>query len=131
MKKGRILNPQLSHVVASMGHTDGIVVADCGLPIPKGVERIDLAVSEGVPGFLQVLDVLLTELQVEKLVLAEEIKVNNPHILKEIIRRLEGVEIEWVSHEDFKVMTSECKAVVRTGECSPYANVILKSGVIF
>lgn len=131
MKKGRILHPQLSHVVASMGHTDSLVIADCGLPIPETTERVDLALTEHIPTFLQALDTILSELQVESFVLAEEIKTFNPELQAAIEDRLKGKELQWVSHEAFKVLTRSARAVVRTGECSPYANVILKSGVIF
>lgn len=131
MKKGRILHPQLSRVIASMGHTQGLVIADCGLPIPMGVERVDLALCEHVPSFLATLDAILTEFEVEELVLAEEIKTHNPEMLKGIEQRLGSKPIKWVTHETFKTMTENCEAIVRTGECSPYANVILKSGVIF
>lgn len=131
MKKGRVLHPQLSEVIARMGHTDGLVIADCGLPIPEHVERIDLALTACVPSFIQTLDVVLSELHVESIVLAEEIKVNNPSILQAIETALPGIAIEWVSHATFKQYTAHAKAIVRTGECSPYANVILKSGVVF
>lgn len=131
MKKGRVLNPQLSEVIARMGHTDGLVIADCGLPIPEHVERIDLALTARVPSFMQTLEVILSELHVEGIVLAEEIKINNPDVLVAIESILPGIPVEWVSHEVFKRQTEHCKAIVRTGECSPYANIILKSGVVF
>ena len=43
MKKNGILNPQLNRVISEMGHRDMLIIADAGLPIPKEVERIDLA----------------------------------------------------------------------------------------
>ncbi len=131
MKKGRVLNPQLSEVIARMGHTDGLVIADCGLPIPAHVERVDLALTARVPSFKQTLEVVLSELHVESIVLAEEIKADNPDVLEAIEAALPGIAIEWVSHEMFKQYTEHAKAIVRTGECSPYANIILKSGVVF
>lgn len=131
MKKGNILNPQLSKVIASMGHTDGLVIADCGLPIPDSTERIDLALCEHIPSFMQTLEVILMELEVESIVLAEEIKQHNPLLADALITKFDGKAVNWVGHETFKEMTKAAKAVVRTGECSPYANIILKSGVIF
>lgn len=131
MKKGNILNPQLSRIIASMGHTDGLVIADCGLPIPDSTERVDLALSEHIPSFVQTLEVILMELEVESIVLAEEIKTLNPNLCEFIVNKFENKQITWVSHEAFKTLTKSARAVVRTGECSPYANIILKSGVIF
>ena len=114
-----------------MGHTDSLTIGDCGLPIPDGVKRIDLALKYGVPSFLETLDTVLEELCVEEIVIAEEIVEKNTNIYNEILKRFENIKVTMISHEDFKKMTKESKAVVRTGECSPYANIILKSGVVF
>ncbi|MGZ0087267.1 D-ribose pyranase [Geobacillus sp. BMUD] len=131
MKKQGILNKELSTLLASLGHTDTIVIADCGLPIPNEEARIDLAVVKGVPPFLSVLDAVIDELVVERIVLAEEIKTQNPDMYESIKARMRDVPIQFVPHEEFKVMTKEAKAVIRTGEATPYANIILRSGVNF
>ncbi|ADD67020.1 RbsD or FucU transport [Denitrovibrio acetiphilus DSM 12809] len=132
MKKGKLLNSRISSVISEMGHTDMLVIADAGLPVPEGSERIDLAVTAGVPDFMTVLNTVLSELQVEKYTLALEIKQKNAHMEKSIVKALESADSsEYVSHEDFKELTKKAKAVIRTGECSPYANVILYSGVVF
>ncbi|SUB14264.1 D-ribose pyranase [Pantoea agglomerans] len=52
MKKGRLLNAELSHVIARLGHTDTLTIADAGLPIPAGPQRIDLALTPGTPDFM-------------------------------------------------------------------------------
>lgn len=132
MRKTVLLNSNISSVISRMGHTDMLTVGDCGLPIPDGVERIDLALKLGVPAFLEVLDTVLEELCVEKIILAEEIKAVSPAMHAEILARFgEKVQVEYVSHEDFKKTTARSKAVVRTGECTSYANIILCSGVTF
>ena len=132
MRKTALLNSNVSSVISRMGHTDRLTIGDCGLPIPRDVERIDLALKLGVPGFLETLDVILEELCVEKIILAEEIKTASPEMHAEILKRFPAkVAVEYVPHEDFKRATVSSKAVVRTGECTPYANVILCSGVTF
>ena len=131
MKKTKMINSELSYVISQMGHTDSLTIGDCGLPIPNNVNRIDLALKYGVPSFIETLDTVLEELCVEEIVLAEEIIENNSAIYNEILKRFEGINRVMVSHEEFKNMTKESKAVVRTGECTPYANIILKSGVVF
>lgn len=131
MKKGVLLNSDITKIIGQMGHTDKIVIADAGLPIPESTERIDIALKKGIPGFIETLDTILNELKVEAIVLAEEIKENNPEIHTEILKRFEGVDVKYMSHEQFKRMTEDAKAIVRTGECTPYANVILESGVTF
>jgi D-ribose pyranase len=131
MKKVGILNQPLSSVIAGLGHMDMLVIADAGLPIPPEVERIDLALVQGLPGFLQTVDAVLLEMQVDKVIVANETDDKSPHIAEALKARLPGVPFEWVSHTRFKELTHAAAAVVRTGEFTPYANVILVSGVVF
>lgn len=131
MKKRGLLNAPLSQVVAQMGHGDLLVIADAGLPIPPAVQRIDLAVRPGLPPFLDVLDAVLEELHVEKAMMAVEMMDRSPTLYAALRERLASIPLEHVPHETFKAMTATARAVVRTGECTPYANVILVSGVIF
>ena len=131
MKKYGTLNQPISEVIAGMGHGDMLVIADCGLPIPQGVRRIDIALLPGVPSFLQTLDVVLKELEVESVVVATEMSTASPELDKDIKKMIGDRPVTVVSHEDFKAMTKQGVAVIRTGECTPYANIILRSGVIF
>jgi len=135
MKKGRLLNSNISSVISKMGHTDHITIGDAGLPIPNGIERIDLAIEKGVPTFLGTLDVVLEELKVEEVLIASEMKEVSGEFHMELLKLLKEkcgeIKIVEVPHEEFKGITKESKAVVRTGECTPYANIILKSGVTF
>ncbi|MGM9950266.1 MAG: D-ribose pyranase [Lysinibacillus sp.] len=129
MKKKGILNRELAGIFAKLGHTDQIVIADCGLPIPNGVPCIDLSYKLGEPGFLPILQTVLDDLVVEKAIVAEEVVTGNPDVYKELTGLL--TELEMVSHEQFKQLTAKTKVIIRTGETTPYANVILQSGVVF
>ncbi|MBP3906026.1 MAG: D-ribose pyranase [Peptostreptococcaceae bacterium] len=131
MKKSTLINSEISYEISKMGHTDSIVVCDSGLPIPSGVKRIDLALKKGLPTFLDTLDTILEELEVEEVIIAKEIIEASNDLYKEIEKRFSNITITTVSHEDFKMLTKESKAIVRTGEFTPYANIILKSGVVF
>lgn len=131
MKKGIILNSEISGVIATMGHTDSLVIADCGLPIPNSTKRIDIALTKNVPSFIETLVVVLSELQVEEAIIANEMIEKSPELYQSLKNTLGDIPIVIVSHEDFKVTTSNAKACIRTGECTPYANIILKSGVTF
>ncbi|PGB02999.1 D-ribose pyranase [Bacillus toyonensis] len=131
MKKHGVLNSEIAAVLALLGHTDTLVIADCGLPIPDGVKRIDLAVEIGKPSFLDVLQVVADDMAIEKVTLAEEVIINNAEVNKEIELQLKEPAFEYVSHEQFKENTKKAKAIIRTGEATPYANVILHAGVIF
>ncbi len=127
------LNGQLSRVISETGHTDRLVVTDAGLPIPPGVERVDLAVRENLPRFLDLLEVVLAEVAVEEALLSEEIKQASPAMLAEVERRLGalGVTPRFVAHEEFKQATRTARAAVRSGEFTPYANVLLTAGVVY
>lgn len=131
MKKTGILNPELIQVIASMGHTDRLVIADSGLPVPPGVKRIDLLLMAGVPSFVQTLQAVLGELQVEEAIAAVEMRDRSPEIFLATQRLLGGVVLAMVPHEALKALLPQVRAVVRTGEQTPYANVILQSGVTF
>lgn len=131
MKKHGIMNSHIASVLSCMGHTDTIGIADCGLPIPEGVARIDLSIKKGLPSFLDVLDAVMDDMVVEKIILAEEIKTRNPELFQRILDKAGSIPLEFMAHEAFKSYTVRTKAIIRTGEATPYANVILVSGVIF
>jgi D-ribose pyranase len=134
MKKTPLLNIALSRLIASLGHGDILVIGDAGLPVPPGVELIDLALTPGIPGFVATLEVVLSEMQVESHVLAEEILLKRPPVLQ-AVQRLQGQgalgDRRLVSHADFKQLSGLARAIVRTGECQPYSNIALVAGVTF
>lgn len=139
MKKGTLLNSEISSLVSRLGHTDSLVIGDAGLPVPKGTQRVDLALMKGIPSFMQVVQAVTEEMQVESALIAEEIKTHNPQLHSELLALLDLLQqhqgntlsIQYVSHEQFKQQTQRSQAVIRSGECSPYANIILCAGVTF
>ncbi len=131
MYKTGTLNSEISKVLSDLGHTDTIVIADCGLPVPKGVQKIDLAVRQGLPSFIDVVDEIARHMVIEHVTLAEEIKDSNPAVLKEVDSIVKGIPNDFVTHEQFKALTENSKVIIRTGEATPYANIILRSGVNF
>lgn len=132
MKKLGHLNRDIARVLAGMGHTDSLVIADCGLPIPPGVECIDLALALGEPSLARVLETVLADFHCERAVFADECRSDNPAMLRlaESMAQ-QGVALDFVSHEQFKQRCRQARVIIRTGECTPYANVLLYSGVIF
>ncbi|VVM75943.1 D-ribose pyranase [Pseudomonas fluorescens] len=134
MKKTPLLNVALSRLIASLGHGDIVVIGDAGLPVPPGVELIDLALTHGIPDFVSTLNVVLSEMQVESHVLAEEILQKQPSALKALdTLNAEGAlgRRELLSHDQFKILSRQARAIVRTGECQPYCNIVLVAGVTF
>ncbi|WP_304166682.1 D-ribose pyranase [Lonsdalea britannica] len=139
MKKGVLLNTAISEVIARLGHTDSIAIADAGLPVAETTLRIDLALTHNVPEFMPVVATVTAEMQVEAAILANEIVENNPRIHDALLQHLLQLEqrqgntisLHYVTHDAFKQQSAQCRAVIRSGECSPYANVILCAGVTF
>lgn len=134
MKKTLLLNISLSQLVASLGHGDIVVIGDAGLPVPPGVPLIDLALSPGIPSFVSTLEALLSEMQVESHVVAEEMLQVMPQALGRVQQLHEqgtlGVR-QSVSHARFKELSQRARAIVRTGEFQPYSNIALLAGVTF
>lgn len=128
MKKTGIINAPISTIIAHLEHSDMLTVADAGLPIPALTQRIDLALKPGIPGFLETLEVVLTEMYVEKAYVSEDILTKSPHIHDGIRKLLGTVPIETLPHLDFKNLAGSTKAIIRTAESTPYANVILVAG---
>jgi D-ribose pyranase len=134
MKKAPLLNIALSRVIASLGHGDILMIVDAGMPVPPGVELIDLALTQGTPDFVSVLRTVLTEMQIESHVLAEEMLAKQPPALVVIEGLSEQGDLgsqRLVSHEALKVLSRQARAIVRTGECQPYTNIALVAGVTF
>lgn len=128
MKKQGILNRELAGILAKMGHTDQLVIADCGLPIPEGVSCIDLSYTLGKPSFLDIVEAVTTDFQVEKAIVATELPKHNEPIHQELDDKF---ELTYISHEELKEVSKQAKVIIRTGEATPYANIVLQSGVIF
>lgn len=131
MKSSGIFNQPISSLISGMGHTDSLVISDAGLPIPPGPQRIDLALRCGLPTFLEVLETVLGELEVERAVIAEQTRETSPKLHEGLLAILGEVPVDYVDHQEFKARSVGSKGIIRTGECTPFANVILYSGVVF
>jgi D-ribose pyranase len=128
MKKTGIINAPISSVIALLEHSDMLTVGDAGLPIPSTTQRIDLALKPGFPGFLETVEVVLTEMFVEKAYVSEDILQKSPLIYEGLKKLLGDVPIETMPHLEFIKLTGSTKAIIRTAEFTPFANVVLVAG---
>ena len=122
-----ILNSQLAAALAKLRHKDQFVISDCGLPVPQG----DLALVFGIPRFSDVLNAIKADLVLESGIMAKEACNKKP---EEWVKESLGVPLTYVPHdgdEGFKALVSQAKFVIRTGETTPYSNVLLRCGVPF
>ena len=114
-----------------MGHTDLFVMSDAGFPVPPGVACVDLAVTVGLPPFLEVVRAIAGELEVEDLTVADELLARDTALAETLQRLFPAARFHHLPHEEFKRLSAHARAVVRTGECTPYNNVILTGGVAY
>ncbi|MEX6358438.1 D-ribose pyranase [Staphylococcus cohnii] len=129
MYKTGILNSEISKVLSDLGHTDTIIIADCGLPIPDGVKKIDLALTFGHPSFEEVFNLVKAHMKIEQLTIANEMIKQNSALYVKLLA--ENIDMVTESHEKLKMYSKDVKAIIKTGEATPYANAILSSGVLF
>lgn len=147
MKTRGVLHNELAKVIATMGHGDMLVVTDRGFPFPRHemTACIDVSIGRDLPKVVDVVKVVLEELEIEKVIIAEETKQLSPHVYEAFQKILSGrrnkgnpIEQEVIPHQEFKHLVlngalegKEMKAMVKTGEFTPFANIILISGVDF
>lgn len=129
MKKAGILNRHLAGALAELGHGDGVLVCDAGMPIPAGPQVVDLAFRAGIPSFADVLEGLLADLVIEGATAAREIREANPAAARLLEDRLPDLDL--IPHDELRARSAAARLIVRTGEARPYANVLLRCGVFF
>jgi D-ribose pyranase len=128
MKRGGILHPGLSHLLASTGHTDYFTICDRGFPVPEGPERIDLALTDDIPTVLDVLRAVSAEWSIDRVLITHEMEAISPDRIAQQRSLLPSVPLESVSHVQLKRLAQSARATVRTADTVPYANVIVVSG---
>lgn len=132
MLKTGILHPQLARVMAELRHMDMLVIGDAGLPVPKGVERVDLGWKPGSPSYLEVLKEIEKYMVTEKAIFAKEALSVSQELHKKALSLLpEGIPVEYVPHNELKKITEGAKAIILTGEFTGYTNVVLVSGCAY
>lgn len=124
LRENRLLNAQLTAALTAAGHGDLIVVADAGLPISPGTPLLDLAVVPGVPSAADLLAVVLEHFVVEASMVAEQCPAG-------LTRQLDAASLRTIDHAHLKALSANARLVIRTGECTPFANVVLVAGVPF
>jgi D-ribose pyranase len=128
MKKNGILHPELSHILASSGHTDYLLITDRGFPVPDEPQRIDLALVDDKPTVLDVLAAIDAEWSIDRILITDEMLLVSPRRVAELQVVLPNVRVETVSHLELKRLGHGARATIRTGDTCPYANCIIVSG---
>jgi len=132
MLKTGIFHPQLLRILGEIRHKDLLVIGDAGLPIPKGVERVDLGWKQGSPGYLEVLEEIAKVLVIEEALFATEALEVSPDFHKQALKLLpEGAPVNYVPHAQLKEISADAKAIILTGEFTPYTNIVITAGCAY
>ena len=130
MNRSRLLNAELAHAVASMGHGDLMIVCDAGFPIPSGAWRIDLAIVPDIPDLETVLTAVAGAFIAERVAYADTLPNHNRPLLERVRRIFPDAEHHMVPHADILGnLAHSAKVIVRTGAFDPWGNILLYSGV--
>lgn len=128
MKRGGILHPTLNRILTETGHTDILTICDKGFPVPQNCERLDLVLVEGIPTVLDVLRAIEAEFVIDTVIVTEEMKEASPERYQQLATEFPKLSFTVVSHARFKEICPESRAVIRTGDTVPYANIMIVSG---
>ena len=128
MKRGGILHPGISRLLANTGHTDYFTICDRGFPVPLAPARIDLALVEGIPTVLEVLRAVHEEFVIDRVVVAGEAELVSAGHVAALWELLESERLMTVSHLELKELSQGARATIRTGDATPYGNIIIVSG---
>ncbi len=130
MNRNTLLNSELSHAIATMGHGDLMIVCDAGFPIPRDAWRIDLALVPDVPDLETVLTAISQAFIAERVSYAAEMAENNPPLLAKVQRIFADSDHDPIPHQSILTeMAPKAKVIVRTGAFDPWGNILLYSGV--
>ncbi|RAV18785.1 D-ribose pyranase [Paenibacillus contaminans] len=128
MRRGGILHPTLNRILTETGHTDILTICDKGFSVPQNCERLDLALVEGIPTVLDVLRAIEAEFVIDTVIVTEEMKEASPERYQQLATEFPELSFTVVSHARFKEICPESRAVIRTGDAVPYANIMIVSG---
>jgi D-ribose pyranase len=128
MLKTGILNPHLNSLLSRVRHTNTLVIADRGFPFWPMIETVDISLVDDVPTVRQVLEAIRCNFVIGKAWMAREFTRGNTARTRAAFESaLKGVELKFEPHADFKKRVPHAVGLIRTGDTTQYANIILES----
>lgn len=128
MKKGGILHPEICKLLAASGHTDYITICDRGFPVPEGPSRIDLALVDNMPTVLDVLRAVAAEWTLDRVIITQEMTEISPQHVEAIRAIVGDVPLDVRSHLELKHLSRTARGTIRTGDTTPWGNIVIVSG---
>ena len=128
MLRTGILNPAINSLVSRIRHTNTLVIADRGFPFWPQVETVDISLVDDIPKVLDVLRAIRLNFAAGKVFMAEEFRAaNGKETCLEFERALAGIALVFEPHVEFKKRVPQAIGLIRTGDPTQYANLILES----
>jgi D-ribose pyranase len=128
MLKTGILNPHINSLLARVRHTNTIVLADRGFPFWPQVETIDISLVDNVPTIPDLLRAIQQNFVIGNIWMAEEFRHHNTsQTHADIVLLTHPTPITWEPHDTFKLRVPAAIGLIRTGDTTQYANMILQS----
>ena len=123
-----ILNPAINSLISRVRHTNTLVIADRGFPFWPQMETVDISLVADIPKVLDVLRAIRLNFVAGRAFMAEEFKVGNPSpTVDQFVEALDHTSLSFEPHEQFKKRVPRAIGLIRTGDTTQYANIILES----
>lgn len=128
MLRTGILNPQLNSLLSRVRHTNTLVIADRGFPFWPQIETVDISLVDDIPTVLEVLRAVRANFTAGRVFMAEEFeRSNTPATCSQFVQALDGIALSKEPHVEFKKRVPYAIGLIRTGDTTQYANLILES----
>jgi D-ribose pyranase len=129
MLKQGILNPQILSLLARVRHTNTLVISDRGFPFWPQIETVDLSLVDDIPTVVQVLNAIRPNFDISQIFMAQEFKSGvSPSMRDQFSAAISGIPVTFEPHTEFKKRVPSAIGLIRTGDTTQYANMILMSG---
>lgn len=122
----RLLNPEVAALIRRVNHTQMLLIADRGFPVPSLSTVIDLSLTADIPTIPQVLSAIRPDLPVDRMIVALEQQAASPERWR--VNQDCGLRIEALPHLSFKRLAQHAVGCIRTGDSAPYGNVLIVGG---
>jgi D-ribose pyranase len=128
MIRSGVLNPAINSLISRVRHTNTLVIADRGFPFWPTIETVDISLVDDIPRVVEVLNAIRANFSVGRAFMAEEFRSFNSRKTRlNFEGALTGVEVNYEPHIEFKKRVSSAIGLIRTGDTTQYANIILES----
>ena len=128
MLRTGILNPAINSLLSRVRHTNTLVIADRGFAYWPEIETVDISLVDDIPRVLDVFAAIRPNFVIGAAFMATEfLDVNSQQTQSAFAQALSGISVGYEPHVEFKKRVPRAIGLIRTGDTTQYANMILES----